>query len=155
MAERSLLDELSQTLNTIDTLAERHAAARDTAATQERLAFLHSRLHTLQDELLALRRTAVGTADGANLLAETHTLLRTWEPKMLRSPAQALGNADLDLLSLVEYTGAAITLVRERRTMLERSLARATGVDGVMDTTTVEQLQARAVDGSNCADYAD
>jgi hypothetical protein len=153
MANRSLLDDLTRTLGDIDALAERHAAAHDTAATQERLAFLHQRLQTLHQDLLALRASAAHVAGGAALLAETHALLRSWEPKTLRSPAQALGHAHLDLLSLVEYTGAAITLVRERRTMLERSLANAGGANGI--TAAQEDSQVRAVGDNNCADPAD
>jgi hypothetical protein len=47
--------------------------------------------------------------------------LRTCAPATLRAPGQAIVVGGLDLLQLVEYTGAALALVNERR---EQAIAR-------------------------------
>ena len=82
--------------------------------------FLHDTLTALHEALLALRSAetqllAHSPNSAAGMVAQrTRTELRSSAPESLLSPGRALIAADLDLLGLVAYTGAAQALVQER-----------------------------------------
>ncbi|NJK81974.1 MAG: hypothetical protein HC914_19790 [Chloroflexaceae bacterium] len=124
MPEPSLLDELRETFTILNRLAARYQATQEYAATQERLAFLHTLAQRLQDELEQFKQaTSMGDLHSSNgvgstLWRETCTTLNKHEPAALRSPARALVAADPDLLKVVEYLSWATAYVRERRTQL-------------------------------------
>lgn len=130
MDERPLHATIAATLDEVADLAERDRAGRAHEEVQARLAFLHDLLRRLSADLAALRREADGAPGGAVIWRETLAELRAREPAALRQPSAALLAGDLDLLRLVEYTGAALALVNERRATLRSrpALERATRV---------------------------
>ncbi len=125
MAHTSLIDDLTATFKQLDELVERHLLAQHDQAIQDRLAYLHRLIEQFATELRELKQIsstydqATGTTTGRELWQQTCTELRAREPTIFRTPAQALSAADLDLLHLVEYTGAAVALLSERRRQLQ------------------------------------
>jgi hypothetical protein len=130
MDNRPLSAMIADVLGEVEELAERDLAGRAHEEVQARLAFLHDLLRRLSADLVALRREAAEVSGGDVILRETRAELRAREPAAMRQPSAALLAGDLDLLRLVEYTGAAITLVNERRATLRSrpALERVAGV---------------------------
>lgn len=121
MHERPLAETLSDALDEVTDLAQRHRSGQEFAAVHGRLSFLHARLRSLEEELRLLRSEAGDDATSVALWRKTVAELRAVMPELLRSPAPALVAGDLDLLRLVEYTAASVALVRERRALLRRT----------------------------------
>lgn len=121
MDERALTEAITGSLREVARLEELDRAGRAYAEVQGRLAFLHDLIRRLEAELVALRAEAAGDESGEKLWHLTRQELRIRAPSDLRAPALALVAGDVDLLRLVEYTGAAIALVQERRAQLRTS----------------------------------
>jgi hypothetical protein len=128
MSEPSLTDELTATLQELDTLMERHQEGQDYAAAQERLAWFQTLVDDLYDELVAFKAIALSATEsyhgesGAEIWRKTCAELRANEPASFRSPARALIAAHLDLLELVVYTVQARVLLHERRAWLTEDI---------------------------------
>lgn len=131
MDDRPLATVIATTLHEVAELEERDRAGRAHAEVRARLAYVHQLLGSLEAELGALRREATGDPAHERVWRDTTAALRARAPASLSAPAAALVGGDLDLLRLVEYTSASITLVQERRFMLSRlaSLNREGGND--------------------------
>jgi hypothetical protein len=120
----TLADELTTTLQQLDTLIARHQEGQNYAATLERLAWLHQLTCQLQQELALLKATALADtaspngAEGATIWRNVCAELRASQPPAFRSPARALIEAHIDLLRLVEYISTATALVRQQRAIL-------------------------------------
>jgi len=141
-----LHQQLGTLLRELDGLRQRHEDAQDYAAASERLAFVLERVRLIQVALSDLcavsqRLIEAGDPSAAASWASTREDLMRLAPGQLRLSAAALRSASLDLLRLVEYTGAAACLISERRAVLERRLA---------ERATAEQGLAPASDGSSC-----
>lgn len=123
MDRAPLSETIAAALSNVEELAERDLAGRAYEVVQARVAFLHDLLRRLAVDLAALRVEAAKAPGGDMILRETRAELRAREPAALRQPSAALLAGDLDLLRLVEYTGAAIALVNERRATLRNRAA--------------------------------
>lgn len=121
MDECALTEAITGTLREVAALEELDRAGRAYAEVQGRLAFLHDLTRRLEAELVALRAEAAGDEAAEEVWRLTQQELRIRAPSGLRAPAPALVAGDVDLLRLVEYTGAAIALVQERRAQLRAS----------------------------------
>jgi len=121
MDERPLAEAVASVLREVAELDALDRAGRAYREVQGRLAYLHDLARLLATELAALRDEAEGDAIGEAVWQATRQDLRVREPACLRAPASALVAGDVDLLRLVEYTGAAIALVKERRAQLRVS----------------------------------
>lgn len=150
MTEQPLHQQLGALLGELDELRQRHDDAQEYAAASERLEFVLGRVLQLQAALGELRTTAqrlteAGDPSGAEVWASTREELRRLAPSALRLSAAALRSASLDLLLLVEYTGAAACLLAERRAALEQRLAeRATAAPGPAPASGGSSCGARA-----------
>lgn len=118
MDERPLTEAIAGSLREVAELEELDRAGRAHAEVRGRLAFLHDLARRLESELATLRAEAAGDAAAEAVWRMTCAELRIRAPSGLRSPAPAIIAGDVDLLRLVEYTGAAIALVQERRARL-------------------------------------
>lgn len=125
MNERPLTEAIVASLQEVAELEELDRAGRAHAEVQGRLSYLHDLTRRLELELAALRAEASGSVDAEAVWHKTRQELRIKAPANLRAPAPAIVAGDVDLLRLVEYTGAAIALVQERRAQV-RALPRAT-----------------------------
>jgi hypothetical protein len=125
MADGSLVDDLTATLQHLDDLAEQHQEAEAYAATQARLAYLHDLLRQMHTEVTTFKQDALQSGNAA-LWHATCADLRTDEPPTLRAPARALISADPTLLDLIAYVSASLARIRERRAGL--ALHREVGI---------------------------
>ncbi len=151
MSEQPLHQQLANLLVELDRLRQLHEEAQEHAAASERLTFALGRVLLCQTALAELRAasrllTDLGDPEGAVVWTRTREELRRLAPADLRLSAAALRSASLDLLRLVEYTGAVASLVTERRGALERRLA---------ERTTAGSDPAPASGGSSCEVPAD
>jgi hypothetical protein len=121
MDERPLAEAIASALREVAELDELDRAGRAHAEVQARLAYLHDLTRHLEAELAALRDEAAHDAQAEALWQLTRRELRIRAPSGWGAPAQAIVAGDVDLLRLVEYTGAAIALVQERRARLRAS----------------------------------
>jgi uncharacterized small protein (DUF1192 family) len=121
MTERPLTEAIAAVLGEVDELEELDRTGRAHTEVQARLAYLHDLTCRLKAELVALRGEAEHDTEATATWQLTRRELRIRAPLSLRTPAQALIAGDVDLLRLVEYTGAAIALVQERRARLRAS----------------------------------
>lgn len=129
MTEHPLTHGLAATFTALDDLVQRDMDARAHHQAQERIAFLHGRIQTLQHELRRLKIAAllaqtVAADTQPTLWSRTCAELKATAPADFRTPGRALLSGHLDLLQLVEYTAASIARVRERCARLIDELAR-------------------------------
>jgi hypothetical protein len=129
MQTELLNDALRDLFKEVDRLAERHREALEYVAASERTAFLHTQMQSLRQTLSELRAAAAlvrsirGDRSGEELWRQTCADLRSHAPPDLLAPGRALVAGSLDLLQLVEYTGASAALARERRDHLVGQIA--------------------------------
>lgn len=125
MAEVSLSEELTATLQQLDALITQHQEGQEYVGTQERLAWFHALVIQLQDDLVAFRTIALSGKVGYHgrcgeeIWCKTRDELRSHEPRTFRSPAQALIVSHVDLLDLVSYVVWARTVLQERQAWLK------------------------------------
>ncbi|GAB4199189.1 MAG: hypothetical protein OHK0022_19220 [Roseiflexaceae bacterium] len=151
MSEQPLHQQLGIFLSELDQLRQSHEDAQNYMVAVERLAFVLERVRLLQNGLVNLRAVSQRLADagdptGSEVWSCTREELRRLAPDDPWLSTAALRLASLDLLRLVEYTGAAACLLAERRAVLERRL-----VERAMAGTD----QVPASDGSSCGALAD
>lgn len=124
MRTQLLSDELKNLFEEVGRLAERHHEALAYVAASERTAFLQLQMQSLRQMLSELRiaaalvRSISGDRSGEELWRQTCADLRSRAPTDLLAPGHTLVAGGLDLLRLVDYTGASTALVRERRDRL-------------------------------------
>ena len=129
MQTELLNDALQDLFKEVDRLAERHREALEYVAASERTMFLHGRMQLLQQALRELREAAAllraisGDRGGEELWRQTCAELRSRTPVNLLAPGRALVAGGLDLLWLVDYTGASTALATERRDRLVDQVA--------------------------------
>lgn len=120
MAERPLTASLASTFAALEDLVRRDADAKAHAEAQNRVAFLHLHVQSLQ---VAVRRLkAIDTLLQAidpdfrltALWPQTLVELRKTMPPSFRTPGSVIVAGHLDLLRLVEYTAASAILTQER-----------------------------------------
>lgn len=114
MEAPSLITQLDEVLTEVHALAVRDQEGQAYELVQERMAFLHDHLQRLEAALAAFRAEAVATPEGFALWQQTQRDLRQRAPDGFEAPGKALLAGGVDLLKLVEYTGAALALVQER-----------------------------------------
>lgn len=127
MQTSSLSDSIGDLLNEVDRLAAQHREAEQYTAASERLQFLQGRLDELGQGLAHLRAIArrlrdTGDHQGWDLWLQTCAELRQKAPPSFESPGKAIVDGGLDLLRLVDYTGASIATVRERTGQIQKAL---------------------------------
>jgi hypothetical protein len=110
----SLITQLDHVLTEVHDLAVRDQEGQAYVLVQERMAFLHDHLQRLDAALAAFCDEAVATPEGVALWEQTQRELRQRAPVGFEAPGKALLAGGVDLLKLVEYTGAALALVQER-----------------------------------------
>lgn len=124
MDNQSLADELTLTVQELDTLIEKYTAGQQYAATRERLLWFHTLVQQFYDELMALKEIALSTSieqhgiDGKEVWEQTCVEIKQQEPLAFQSPAKAFIHAHSDLLHIVAYTAQAHRLLIERRMQL-------------------------------------
>jgi hypothetical protein len=129
MQTQLLSDTLRDLFKEIDRLAERHREALEYEAASERTAFLHARMQVLHQALRELREAAAllravsSDRGGERLWRQTCADLRSRAPTDLLAPGRAIVAGGLDLLRLVDYTGASTALAIERRDRLVDQVA--------------------------------
>lgn len=148
-----MLQELFQE---VDRLAERHREALEYEEASERTAYLYERMQALQRVLNELREVAKllqllsGDSSGEALWRNTCAELRTTAPASLQSPGRALIAGNLDLLRLIDYTGASIATVTERRNILIQQtashLSQQMGIDMAEASLHISHLIERIVE---------
>jgi hypothetical protein len=129
MQTELLNDALGDLFKEVDRLAERHREALEYVAASERTAFLHARMRSLHQALSELREAAAllraigGDGGGEELWRQTCADVRSRAPADLLAPGRAIVAGGLDLLWLVDYTGASTALATERRDRLVDQVA--------------------------------
>lgn len=129
MPERPITATLAATFAALDDLVRRDEDAQAHAEAQERVAFLLTHVQSMQ---AAVRRLRAATAllraidpgsELTELWAQTRSELRSRAPAYFRAPGRAIVTGHLDLLQLVEYTAASVSIAQERCRQLTDYLA--------------------------------
>lgn len=129
MQTELLNDALGDLFKEVDRLAERHREALEYVSASERTMFLHGRMQSLHQALSELREAAAllrsisGNRGGEELWQQTCAELRSRAPADLLAPGRTIVAGGLDLLWLVDYTGASTALAYERRDRLVDQVA--------------------------------
>ena len=129
MQTELLNDALGDLFKEVDRLAERHREALEYVSASERTMFLHGRMQSLHQALSELREAAAllrsisGNRGGEELWQQTCAELRSRAPADLLAPGRTIVAGGLDLLWLVDYTGASTALAYERRDRLVDQIA--------------------------------
>jgi hypothetical protein len=149
MRTQLLTDEMLAHFSEVDRLAQRHREALEYIAASERMAFLHDRLRVLHRALVELRivtellRLLSSEPRDDRMWEQTCAELQGRAPIDILAPGGAIVSAGIDLLRLVDYTGASTALILERR---DRTVDAITHLSNALDVEIIWQTVARIAD---------